>query len=120
MLKNKTPRCKRGVEMGFTFCGRYDNVINTGGVKISPEIVEQKISHLINKRFIISSIPDARLGQKVILIIEGKAFDTESLMLEIKKLLSTYECPKEVCFVDEFELTGSGKVRRNSLLFPFY
>ncbi len=99
---------------GFRFIGRYDNVINSGGVKISPESVEQKITHFIKERFIISSVEDEHLGQKVVLIIEGKSecFDKNELLSIIKTVLLPYECPKDVYFVGAFEETGSGKVRR--------
>ncbi|MBK7958513.1 MAG: hypothetical protein IPK03_10625 [Bacteroidetes bacterium] len=54
----------------FKILGRLDNIINTGGVKISPEIIEEKIKHLMPYQFLISSMPDEVLGNKMILIYE--------------------------------------------------
>lgn len=98
----------------FRFLGRYDNVINSGGVKISPELLEQKIAHLIPCRFLISSVPDERLGQRVVLVLEGddKMMDGEALLGELRKKLSTYETPKELVFIEQFQETGSGKIKR--------
>ncbi len=98
----------------FEFLGRYDHVINSGGLKISPEVVERKIDFLFSARFFISSLPDVRLGQKVILLIEGheKDYDVLSLMSQMKSVLSSYECPKDIYFLPVFDETASGKVKR--------
>ena len=81
----------------FKWLGRYDNVINSGGVKLIPEQIETKLAALIKDRFFISGIPDDQLGQKAILLIEGKEENTEFLG-EIKNLetLKKYEVPKEI------------------------
>src|SRR5690606_30951186 len=63
-------------ETQFKWLGRFDNVINSGGIKFSPEQIEAKIRPFIPKEFIISSLPNNKLGQKLILIIEGNpSFD---------------------------------------------
>ena len=53
----------------FKFLGRLDNVINSGGVKINPEQVEEKLLDKISPRFMISGKPDLDLGEKVVLLI---------------------------------------------------
>ena len=98
----------------FTFLGRYDNVINSGGVKISPELIEKKIATFITPRFIISSMPDERLGQCLILVIESPQckIDEEDLMARLKAVLSPYEMPKSIRYIAKFAETSSGKVKR--------
>lgn len=100
----------------FIWKGRFDNIINSGGVKIQVEQLESKIESLLNTlnqntRFIISSKPDDKLGSKIILIAENeidKAF--------IEKNLESYERPKEYFIVSNFPETATGKIDRKKLL----
>lgn len=97
----------------FRFIGRVDNVINTGGIKVSPELIEQKLNLVIKERFIISSIPDDQLGEKVVLIIEGN----NKPLIDFTKIgLSKYEFPKQVYFLQRFPETDSGKVIRQEVI----
>ena len=101
-------------ENQFIFLGRMDNIINSGGIKLIPEQIEEKLSGKISQRFFIASKPDAELGEKVILVIEGdiRNFD-ETLYEELDK----YEKPKEVLFISKFKETASGKIlRKESIL----
>lgn len=101
---------------GFHWIGRSDFVINSGGVKIHPEVVENKLDTLFPKsQFIISSQPDEVLGQKVILIAEEKLkpmIDCEM----IKSKLNKYENPKEIFYVKELSTRPSGKLDRHATL----
>ncbi|MBT6159151.1 MAG: AMP-binding protein, partial [Candidatus Marinimicrobia bacterium] len=92
-------------DISFRWLGRYDNVINSGGVKIIPEGVESKLASAIsNRRFFIAGLPDESLGEKVVLIIEG---DEIALSFD---LLEKHERPKEIYFIRNFVETGSGKI----------
>lgn len=98
----------------FIFLGRLDNVINSGGIKLSPEIIEEKLIKKINRRFFVAGSPDPDLGEKLILVIEGDKYD---LPIDFFDLLDKYERPKEVIFVSKFKETGNGKIiRKDSLL----
>lgn len=107
-------------ESRFRWLGRYDNVINSAGVKFSPEELEKTISHLMEKPFIISSIPDERFGEKIILIVEAgfsetrllKGKEREELIAQLKVYLPKFAAPKEVLFVPELAKTENGKVDR--------
>lgn len=100
-------------ENQFIFVGRVDNVINSGGIKLIPEQIEEKLSHRLAQRFFISSKPDTELGEKVILVIEGESFD---LADDLYKTLDKYEKPKEVIFVPKFKETATGKIMRKETL----
>lgn len=96
----------------FKWLGRFDNVINSGGVKLFPEQIEKKLKPHIKKEFIVTSIPDKHLGQKLILIIEGeKEPDFKFQVSDFGK----FEIPKEIYFVRKFPRTESGKIKRNEL-----
>jgi O-succinylbenzoic acid--CoA ligase len=104
-------------ETSFSWIGRWDNIINSGGVKISPEAVENKISDLIKTRFYIASVPHELLGQQVVLKIEDSPWnkDTENIFYEkIKTRLSRYEVPKQIIFQEKFEETSTGKMKRHN------
>lgn len=98
----------------FIFLGRLDNVINSGGIKLSPEIIEEKLIKRIDRRFFVIGSPDADLGEKLILVIEGEKYDIPADLFD---KLDKYEKPKEVVFIPKFKETGNGKIiRKDSLL----
>ena len=101
----------------FKWLGRYDNIVNSGGVKLVPEQIEAKLSTLIKDRFFVAGIPDERLGQKLVLIIEGD-INVDNLLKKLKTsdTLDKYEIPKSVFKVSQFEETKSGKVQREKTL----
>ncbi|MCF6297862.1 MAG: AMP-binding protein [Flavobacteriaceae bacterium] len=97
----------------FEWLGRFDNVINSGGVKLIPEQIEKKISAVIDCRFFVTSISDELLGKKLILIIERSVQkNLKSQILELKTL-SKFEKPKKIYFVNKFILTETGKINRS-------
>lgn len=104
----------------FYLKGRFDHIINSGGVKISPEEVESKISKLIKNRFFIAGIPDDDLGEKLILILENSDdnFSKEDLKERIIKaeVLDKYEIPKEIYTISKFSETHSGKIKQSETL----
>lgn len=108
----------------FTWLGRYDNVINSGGVKLHPEKIEEKLSTMISNRFFVIGIPDNRLGEKLILLIEGVA--DESLVIDLKNelkkstVLTKYEVPKEIHFIETFVETETKKIQRTKTLDLLY
>jgi O-succinylbenzoic acid--CoA ligase len=99
-------------ENQFEYLGRIDNVINSGGIKLIPEQIEDKLSHKIHSRFFVTGIQDPVLGEKLILVIEGEKQDLdESTFDELDK----YEKPKEVFYVSKFIETQNGKIKRKEI-----
>lgn len=102
-------------ETDFLIEGRYDNIINSGGIKISPEKIEQKLTPIIENHFLISAIPDESLGEKIILLIEEEETDLEKLFglwKQLEAILDPYETPKVIDFLSSFSYTASGKIDR--------
>ena len=97
----------------FILKGRIDNVINSGGVKIFPEEIEEKLAKFISVRFFIASLPDEKLGEKVILVIEGNPFEMEKTLFSE---LSKYQNPKEIVFIENFVETETNKINRKKTL----
>jgi o-succinylbenzoate---CoA ligase len=110
-------------ENSFQWLGRWDNVINTGGIKVFPEKIEKEIEkafHQFNlqNRFFVAGVPDPLLGSKVALIIEGD-FNTEAIDKAIQFLRSTlskYEMPRETRAVPKFIETKTQKINRLATL----
>ena len=101
----------------FMLLGRYDNVINSGGIKIFPEQLEAKLSNLIVSNFFITGIPDKKFGQKVVLVLEGNQNPKDlQQYLKEKGSLSKYEVPKEFYTVPKFVMTKTGKLDRKQTL----
>ena len=104
----------------FYWLGRFDNVINSGGVKISPESVERMIQFIfeennLSNRFFVAGIPDAKLGQRGVLFIEGSPLTQniqDDLLNNLSTRVSKFELPKEIKFIPAFSQTLSGKVNR--------
>ena len=93
----------------FIWKGRFDNVINSGGVKLCPEEIETKLSGHISDRFFITKETDNLLGEKLVLIVESE----EEYDLNLPSdLLSKYEVPKHIYFIPKFVETESGKIQR--------
>lgn len=104
----------------FVWKGRFDNVINSGGVKLHPEEIETKLQLTISHRFFIASIPDDSLGDKLILVIERDYDRIEELSLidAIQRIegLNKYEIPKKIYFLPQFIETATGKIQRSKTL----
>ena len=96
-------------ENQFVFIGRIDNVINSGGIKLIPEQIEEKLASKITQRFFIASKPDNELGEKVVLVIEGEKHEFDTTLYEA---LDKYEKPKEIIFITKFKETPNGKIIR--------
>jgi o-succinylbenzoate---CoA ligase len=105
----------------FKLVGRSDDVINSGGVKIHPVLIEPLIavslaSAGINRAFYLSKKPNTVFGEMAVLVLEGEAIQDSSYLLELlKRDIPTYMHPKEVIFVDRIQFTDTGKVIRKSI-----
>jgi len=100
-------------ETQFVLKGRIDNVINSGGVKIFPEEVEEKLAKFISKPFFIASELDEKFGEKVILVLEGNPYEVDNSMFSD---LSKYQMPKQIIFIDKFVETETNKINRKKTL----
>ncbi len=100
-------------ENQFVFLGRFDNVVNSGGIKLIPEQIEDKLIGKIERRFFVAGTPDDKLGEKLVLIVEG---ETQTIDPNIFDVLDKYEKPKEIIFVSKFKETENGKIMRKETL----
>jgi o-succinylbenzoate---CoA ligase len=94
----------------FIWEGRYDNIINSGGVKLMPEQIEEKLSKLIPRRYFVSGKADIELGEKAVLYVEGEPFEISDSVFNV---LNKFEIPKDIIFIPKFKETATGKIKRN-------
>ena len=104
-------------ENTFNWLGRADNVINSGGVKVVLDKVDEVIAEVLYKsgysnNFFSWYENDEKLGQKLILIIQKneQELSVSGLLEEIRNRISTYQTPKHVYFVKEFIKTPTDKI----------
>jgi o-succinylbenzoate---CoA ligase len=106
----------------FQWLGRYDNIINSGGVKVIPEKVEATILSVfknlsIHNRFFLIGMEDTMLGTKAVLVMEGTSqFTKVEIINALKESLSKYEVPKAIFFVPNFIETQTQKINRTDTL----
>ncbi len=114
----------------FRILGRADRIINSGGVKVQPERVEQVIQAVLAQaqpslnrsvpRLFVTGLPDERLGQRIVLMYEQGANSTgqegipdkiwDVVLETIREQLGPYAVPKEVIAISHFVETPTGKV----------
>lgn len=97
-------------DSSFRIIGRKDNIINSGGIKIQIEKVEEILKSLVDSSFAVTSLPDPKFGEALIFVT------TVDLDLSIfKDVQPAYYIPKKIIKIDKIPLTETGKVNRAEL-----
>lgn len=95
----------------FRILGRKDNVINSGGIKIQIEQVEELLKQLLQVPFAVTSVPHPKFGEAVVLLVEAEQ-PIDKLQQQIETQLPPYWQPKQIHYVTKIPQTGSGKIDR--------
>lgn len=95
----------------FRIYGRVDFIINSGGLKVNPIILEEELNPILEQPFFIGGKRDSVLGQRVVLFVEG------TLSTEMKEKVfmifgERVDRPREIIEVEQFEYTPTGKLIR--------
>ncbi len=103
----------------FPIIGRKDNVINSGGIKIHAEEVEQMLRPHLPVPFIITKATDPKFGEVVALVYEeGSCGESvKSIQSICQSVLPKYWQPRRYLPVEQILLTETGKVRRDISLY---
>lgn len=96
----------------FRILGRKDNVIDSGGIKIQIEDVENRLRPCLRVPFMITKMPDRKFGEAVVLLYEGDSLSSDRIHDLCAKVLPTYWVPKRFVNVDHLPMTGTGKPAR--------
>ncbi len=107
----------------FEWLGRVDHLINSGGIKVIIEQLEQKIDAILYTNriilpFIIVGIPDVKFGEKIAIIWETphQDLDIEEIKILLKKELEKFEFPREWRIIPALIKTSSNKINRKKTL----
>lgn len=104
--------------VSFQWLGRYDNVINSGGVKIYPEEIERSIAPLMpsGTKYYVTSRISAEWGEEAVVVTDSETLPT-GLLHEIKEILGHIKAPKAVIYDPEMKITSSQKILRRKFHF---
>ncbi|HVW41073.1 MAG TPA: AMP-binding protein [Amycolatopsis sp.] len=103
--------------------GRMDDMINTGGVKVSAAAVERALGTCAGVReSCVVGIPDPEWGEVVAaaVIPEGEAPDVADLRAAVRAAAGAAAVPKRVEFVEALPLRGPGKTDRAAVVKIFH
>ena len=115
-------------EEGFVYMlGRKDDVINYGGIKISPEEIESiVIKNPVIKDCACIPVNDALTGQapKLLIVLEQggngqdeeSSYDARDFKTFLQENLDANKQPKFIEIIDEIPRTFNGKIKRNQLM----
>lgn len=104
----------------LTVHGRKDDLINTGGYKVWPTVVEESI-HQLNeiKECVVRGLPDKKWGTAVCawIVLRGpnESINLGQLRDHVKRSLPDYCAPRRLFIVDQIPRTTLGKVRISDL-----
>ncbi|MGM9693579.1 MAG: AMP-binding protein [Alloprevotella sp.] len=96
----------------FRILGRRDNVICSGGLKLRIEELETGLASL-PVHFLVTSLPDERLGESVTLLFEPcEGITPETLDRLCRRLLPPHAVPRRFVAVPHLPFTDTGKPAR--------
>ena len=101
---------------GFSWLGRFDNLINSGGIKIVPELLEEQIRECIGHECLVLPEPDRKLGNRLVLLVEFERNDPplNEWKEKLRNQLTAYEQPRRVLTVEALPRNASMKPDRTS------
>jgi O-succinylbenzoic acid--CoA ligase len=102
----------------FHWKGRFDNLINSGGIKINPEELEKIIFKLLGIESYIIGIPDDKLGQGLVLVANRSYSPGEkaTILKKLRTVLPIYHNPGEIVTITSFPRNESFKIDRVRLI----
>jgi len=102
---------------GFSWLGRFDNIINTGGIKIFPELLEEQIGTILGQECLVLPEADRKLGNRLVLMVEYEGDPPESEWKDLLRVkLSNYEFPRRIITVQALPRNASMKPDRTSAM----
>jgi O-succinylbenzoic acid--CoA ligase len=101
----------------FRWIGRFDNLLNSGGIKVVPEEVEAALLDKTGIEFAIIGLPDPKLGQRLVLVTEKnkETISNEVIRTELALLIPAKLMPKDIVSIEKFPRNTSFKIDRLKL-----
>lgn len=100
----------------FRWLGRYDNVINSGGIKIHPEEVERVLATLMpdGTTAYVTGRHSDRWGEEAVIVTDSGTINAD-ILDRLKGLLPPHQAPRDIVHVSEIQRTSSGKIIRKRI-----
>ncbi|MCF8345779.1 MAG: O-succinylbenzoic acid--CoA ligase, partial [Bacteroidales bacterium] len=103
-------------EGAFAWQGPIDHVINSGGIKINPEILEERIHSITGLEVVIISLPDETLGNRLLLVAECTEAELPGGLREmLAGKFQKHEVPRNIITLPEFPRNRSMKIDREAI-----
>ena len=107
-------------EQGFyKITGRIKDMIIRGGENVYPREIEEFLYQMPGIRDVqVAAVPSKKYGEEVgafIILEEGAKMEPEDVRDFCRGKIARYKTPKYVFFIDQFPLTGSGKIQKFKL-----
>ncbi len=103
----------------YRITGRIKDMIIRGGENIYPREIEEFLYKLPGVKDVqVAGVPSEKYGEEVgafIILHEGVDMQTSDVREYCKDKISRYKIPKYVFFINEFPMTGSGKIQKFKL-----
>jgi fatty-acyl-CoA synthase len=103
----------------FRVTGRIKDIIIRGGENISPREVEEYLLKMEAIRDVqVAGVPDPKYGEAVAAFVipkAGKTMTEEAVRDFCRGQISRHKIPAYVFFVENFPMTGSGKIQKYKL-----
>ena len=96
----------------FRILGRADNVINSGGVKLQIENIEQALRPHLSHPFAITSVPSEKFGEEVALLHTEAHLPENEIIRICHQSLQPYAVPRHIIKVNQIPTTANGKIAR--------
>lgn len=102
----------------FIWIGRADNVINSGGIKVYPEEIEQLIQPAMpdNIEYYIAKSVDDKWGEVPVLVISKDIYDKVALLEDVRDCVNYNAQRPTRIIVDDISHTSSGKIIRRQFI----
>ncbi len=95
----------------FRILGRVDNVIDTGGIKVQMEKVEEMLKPHLEDFFIVTKKKDPRFGEIVALLTESHRLGRVQEICD-RVIFNRFMRPRLIVHIDRVPLTATGKPAR--------
>ena len=103
----------------YRITGRIKDMIIRGGENVYPREIEEFLYHMPGVKDVqVAAVPSKKYGEEVgafIILNDGVKMQPEDVREFCRGKIARYKTPKYVFFVDEFPLTGSGKIQKFKL-----
>jgi O-succinylbenzoic acid--CoA ligase len=106
----------------FKWIGRFDNLINSGGIKVVPEEVETALEDKTGIEFALIGLPDPTLGQRLILVTEksSETISDDTIRNELARVIPARLIPKHIVRIGQLPRNPSFKIDRLTLARSLY